>query len=102
MIKDRRIQWKTFTKTPPVYLSRISCHDPNVFKGIPKGIGYRIRITNSTNETFLENVDMYSRALAASGYNYQTMKNELKKLENIDPRELIKSDRKRPKSPNLE
>ena len=57
MIKDGKIEWKTFTKTPPVYLSRSSCHDPQVFKSIPTGIGYRLRITNSDNDTFNENVE---------------------------------------------
>ena len=32
MIVDGKIEWKTFTKTPPVYLHRKSCHDPLVFK----------------------------------------------------------------------
>ena len=56
MIKDCKVEWKTFTKTPPLYLNRISCHDPKVFQGISTGVGYRLRLTNSTNETFRENV----------------------------------------------
>ena len=74
MIKDRRVEWKTFTKTPPLYLNRISCHDPKVFEGISTGVGYRLRLTNSTNETFRENVELYSRAMATSGYDYQKVK----------------------------
>ena len=67
MIKNGRIEWKTYTKTPPLYLSKISCHDPQIFKGIPKGVGYRLRLTNSTKETFRENVELYSRSMALSG-----------------------------------
>ena len=63
MIKNGRIEWKTYTKTPPLYLSRMSCHDPQIFKGIPKGVGYRLRLTNSNNETFKEDVELYSRSL---------------------------------------
>ena len=94
MLVDGRIQWKTFTKTPPVYLHRNSCHDPQVFKGIHRGIGHRLRLTNSTNETFKDNCEIYSRALAVSGYDYTHSKAELMKYENVDPVELIKQTAK--------
>ena len=84
MVKDRRIQWRTFTKTPPVYLIRISCHDPKVFKGNPKGIRYSLRIKKKT-QLMKRNKKLW-KCIAASGYNYQTVKNELKKFENVDPR----------------
>ena len=58
MIKNGKIEFKTFTKTPPLYLNRISCHDPKIFKSIPKGVGHRLRLTNSTNQTFRENVNV--------------------------------------------
>ena len=38
MIKDGKIEFKLFTKTPPLYLNKISCHDPKIFKSIPKGV----------------------------------------------------------------
>ena len=98
MLKNGRIEWKTFTKTPPLYLHKISCHDPKVFQSIPKGVGYRLRLTNSTNETFRENVELYSRAMAVSGYNYQTVKRELLKFENLDPVELAKRGPSKKKS----
>ena len=79
MIKDGRIESKTFTKTPPLYLSRISCHDPKVLKSITKGLGYRLRLTNSQNETFRESVELYSRAMALSVYKYEMVKQELLK-----------------------
>ena len=43
MLRDRKIEWKTYSKTPPVYLHRQSCHDQNIFKGIFKGVALRIR-----------------------------------------------------------
>ena len=79
-IVDGRIVWKTFTKTPPLYLVKISCHKLKVFQSILKGIGHRLRITNSTDETFKENVELYSRAMAVSGYDYKPVKRELLKL----------------------
>ena len=87
------MEYKTFTKTPPLYLNRISCHDPKVFKSIPTGVGYRLRLTNSTDETFRENVELYSRAMATSGYGYQQVKRELLKFEAINPVELAKRDK---------
>ena len=78
-------------------MSRISCHDPQVFKSISRGIGYRLRITNSENETFKENVEFCSRALATSGYDFQAVKKELNSFTHIDPKELIKSDKKKTK-----
>ena len=93
MLKDGKVEYKTFTKTPPLYLNRISCHDPKVFKSIPTGVGYRLRLTNSTDETFRENVELYSRAMATSGYDYQQVKRELLKFEAINPVELAKRDK---------
>ena len=54
--------------------------------------------TNSINETFRENVELYSRAMAVSGYNYQTVKKELLKFENMDPVELAKRGPSKKKS----
>ena len=98
MIKDGRIEWKTFTKTPPLYLHKTSCHDPKVHQAIAKGLGHRLRLTNSTNETFKKNVELYSRSMAASGYDYQKVKTELMKFEKIDPVELAKKPKDKSKS----
>ena len=46
MLRGGKIEWKTFTKTPPVYLHKQSCHDVKVFNGIFKGVALRIRETN--------------------------------------------------------
>ena len=85
------IKWRKITKTPPLYLSRISCHDPSVFKGIPKGVSHMLRMTNSTDKTFIENVELYARAMALSGYNYQNVKKEMMKFRDKDPVNFIKN-----------
>ena len=87
------IEWKTFTKKPPLYLSRISCNDPSVFKGISKGVGHRLRMRNSSDKTFVENVEMYDRAMAMSGYNYQNVKKDMIKFREKDPVNFIKNGR---------
>ena len=90
MLKDGKIERKVFTKSPPVYLSPKSCHDPAVFNGIYKGVGHRIRMNSSTDEYFDEAVEKFSRAFAVSGYSYQKSKSELKKFKRRDPIEIIK------------
>ena len=77
-------------KRHPLYLNRISCHDPKVLQGISTGVGYRLRLTNSSNETFRENVELYSRTMENSGYNYQEVEKEMFKFEKIDPVEFAK------------
>ena len=100
MIKKKREDWvENIHKNSPLYLSRISCHDPKVLKSISKGVGYRIRITNSNNETFRENVELHSRSMALSGYNFNMVKQEMLKFEHIDPHEQAKRPKKTKKSP---
>ena len=53
-------------------------------------------MTNSTEEGFSENVELYSRSLAMSGFKYKKVKEDLNKLKNVDPKEVINSDRKEP------
>ena len=66
MLKDGSIEWKVFTKTPPVYLSPKSCNDPQVFKGIHKGVGHKLWINSSTDQYFEEAVKEYSQAFTVS------------------------------------
>ena len=61
-------------------------------------MGYRLRLTNSNNATFRENVELYSRAMATSGYSYQQVKKELLEFEKIDPVELAKKEKSKPKT----
>ncbi len=95
MIKNGKIEWKTYSKTPPVYLHKHSCHDPKVFNGIYKGVALRVRETNSTDEAFDATVEQFSRAFANSGHSYHKAKKELNRFRDMDPVELIKKDRNR-------
>ena len=49
MIENGKLEWKNFKKTPPVYVSPDSCHDPMVKGAIVKGDGHRSRINSSKN-----------------------------------------------------
>ena len=95
MLKDGSIEWKVFTKTPPVYLSPKSCHDPQVFKGIHKGVGHRLRINSSTDQYFEEAVEEYSQAFTVSCYSYKKTKNELMKFKTKNPVDMIKDTSRR-------
>ena len=54
-------------------------------------------MTNSTEEGFSENVELYSRSLAMSGFKYKKkVKEDLNKLKDVDPKEVINSNRKEP------
>ena len=65
---------------------------------IYKGLGHRLRLTNSRNKTLKENVELYSKSMAASGYNYEKVKKELLKFEKIDPVKLAKKPKEKSKS----
>ena len=93
MIENGKIEWKNFKKTPPVYVSPDSCHDPSVKGAIVKGVGHRLRINSSKTEYFDESVEETARAFKISGYNYQETKKGLLEFRNDDPIELIKKSK---------
>ena len=97
MLKDGRIETKIFTKSEPVYVGPTSCHDPKVFKSIFKGVGLRLRLNCSNDDDFESAVEMYSKSLAISGYNYQTARSELLKCKDIDRVQYLKGEQERKK-----
>ena len=48
-------------------------------------------MTNSTGKTFVENVELYARAMAISGYNCQNVKKEMVKFRDKDFVRFIKN-----------
>ena len=48
-----------------------------------------MKVPNSKTESFKENVELYSKALAVSGFDYRSVKKELLKFEHVDPKDLI-------------
>ena len=90
MIDNGRIEWRNHRKTPAVYVSPDSCHDPLVKKAIVKGVGQRLRINSSKTEYFLESVEETAKSFKICGYNYQNTKKELLKFEAEDPLTLIR------------
>ena len=100
MLEDGKIEWKNFSKAPPIYVGPDSSHDPaQKGKSIIKGVGRRIRINSSKNEYFEEAVEVAAKGFKISGYKYQKTKRELMKFKDLDPIEEInkeKIDKKKP------
>ena len=63
MIKDGKIEWRNYGKTPPLYIHRTSCHDPVITRNIHKGVGQRLTMNSSKEEYFDESVEEFSQAL---------------------------------------
>ena len=94
MLKDGKVEWRNYVKTPPLYVHRNSCHDPSILRNIHKGLGKRLRMNSSKDEFFEDSVEEYSRAFTISGYDYQHSKRELQKFREQNPVTLIKSEKK--------
>ena len=67
-------------------------------RSIFKGVGLRIRLNCSQDEDFEKAVEVYSKSLAISGYNYQTARSELLKCKQIDRDEFLKAEKGRKKN----
>jgi hypothetical protein len=87
---ERKIEWKVFMKTPPVYVGPTSCHDPVVKKSVFKGVGHRLRLNSSKTEYFDAAVDECSKSFSIAGYDYQHARSELRKFRDKDPVQMIK------------
>ena len=76
----------------PNYISRRSCHPPNLFPGILKLIGIRLR-TNCSLETFLDNrIEEYTRYLLASGYTRKEVHKVMEETRAMDRAEIIQRE----------
>ena len=99
MLKEDKIEWKCYMKTPPVYVGPTSCHDPVVKKAVFKGVGHRLRMNSSKVEYFDEAVDTCSKSFAIAGYDFQHARSELRKFRADDPVEMVRDG---PKEKNTE
>ena len=94
-IIDGKIETDVFAKDVPNYISRRSCHPPNLFPGILKSIGIRLR-TNCSLDTFLDNrIEEYTRYLLASGYTRKEVHKVMEETRAMDRAEIIQRPRRR-------
>ena len=96
-MKDGKIETRIFTKSEPIYIGPKSCHDPKVFKSIFTGVGLRLRLNCSQDTDFDTAVDIFSRALAVSGFKYEKAKSELMKSNR---EEYLKEEKNRKQNKN--
>ena len=61
-----------------------SCHPPGVKKGFVKGEGLRLLRTNSSEETFVENIRIFKLRLRARGYPNNFMDKTLSEVKFSD------------------
>ena len=57
----------------------------------------RLRLNCSNDDDFESAVELYSKSLAISGYNYQTARSELLKCKDIDRVQYLKGEQERKK-----
>ena len=94
-IIDGKIETDLYANYVPNYISRRSCHPPNLFPGILKSIGIRLR-TNCSLDTFLDNrIEEYTRYLLASGYKREEVDKMMEETKAMDRREMIYRPRRR-------
>ena len=91
---DNYLETDVFAKDIPIYISRKSCHPPQVFPAVVKSVGLRLR-TNCSLDRFLSpRIEEYSRYLLASGYSRMEIDRVMGKCQDLDREEIIRRPRK--------
>ena len=67
-----------------------SCHPPGVKKGFVKGEGLRLLRTNSSEETFVENIRIFKLRLRARGYPNNLIDKTLSEVKFSDRKKALK------------
>ena len=68
------------------------CHPPGVKKGFIKGEGLRLLRTNSSEETFIENIRLFKVRLRARGYQYNLIDKTLLEVKFSDGKKALKDN----------
>ena len=55
----------------PLYINILSNHPPNIIKNLPENISKIINTLSADETTFNKSKDLYSNALAESGFKYK-------------------------------
>ena len=69
-----------------------SCHPPGVKKGFVKGEGLRLLRTNSSEETFVENIRIFKLRLRARGYPNNHIDKTLSEVKFSDRKKTLKDN----------
>ena len=69
-----------------------SCHPPGVKKGFVKGEGLRLLRTNSSEETFVENIRLFKLRLRARGYPHNLIDKTLSEVKFSERKKALKDN----------
>ena len=93
-ITNTKIETDVNSKHCHSYLNKNSCHPPSVFKGLLIGVGTRLRMLCSEDETLAERVKEYAKYFCMAGWKYNFALKELQKGATQNRLDLIKRPRK--------
>ena len=99
-IKEGKIVTDVFSKHCHAYLPPTSCHSPAVFKGLISGVGTRLWMICSEEDTLQKRMEEYARYFAMAGWDYATALRELKRGAKKDRKQILNAPRKQ-KPPKL-
>jgi len=89
------IHTDVFSKNNHCYLPPSSCHAPPVFKGLISGMGTRLRMICSDENTLETRLDNYADYFASSGWNRTYAKKELERGATKNRDKLLLQQRKK-------
>ena len=92
--KEAILDTRTYCKPTETfqYTHFKSCHRPGVKKGFFKGEGLRLLRTNSSEETFKENIKKFKLRLQARGYLYNLIDKTLSEFRFSDRKIALKEN----------
>jgi hypothetical protein len=94
VIDQGKIKTDVFSKHCHSYLPPNSCHAPSVFKGLISGVGTRLRMICSEDQTLKERIEEYAEHFETSGWNKKHVLKELKRGADKDRDTLLNKPRK--------
>ena len=92
--KESILDTRTFFKPTETfqYTHFKSCHPPGVKKGFVKGEGLRLLRTNSSQETFVENIRNFKLRLRARGYPNNLIDKTLSEVKFSDRKKALQEN----------
>ena len=92
--RNLRLDTRTYFKLTETfqYTHFKSCHPPGVKKGFVKGEGLRLLRTNSSEETFVENIRIFKLRLRARGYPNNLIDKTLSEVKFSDRKKALKDN----------
>ena len=94
-IKEGKLVTDVFSKHNHCYLPPNSCHPPSTFKGLIYGVGTRLRMICSEEETLQERIKEYSDFFELSGWDKQKARKELERGGTRNRQEILNKPRKK-------